>query len=137
MEAHHDLRKSFTGFAVAQCRVVLSSGRDAGRGAGAIGASIGVTARHDQNVGRLTPWAGNESSMATGSDQTAADALQEAETEVGIAGHSLIGVRRGPRGLAVRCADRLTRLPESDLRPVSQPVRPWAHAGESMQLVEG
>jgi hypothetical protein len=137
MEAHHDLRKSITGFAVAQRRVVLSSGRDADGGVGSIGASIGVTVQHDQIVGRLTPWAGIESSMATGSDQTAADALQEAETEVGIAGNSLIGVRRRPRGLTARCADRLTRLPESALRPESQPVRSWAHAGESMQLVEG
>jgi hypothetical protein len=140
MEAHHDLRKSFTGFAVAQRCAVLSSGRDAD---GAVG-SIGVTAQrrqgtaqHEQIVGRLTPRAGIESSMAPGSDQTAAEALQETETEVGIAGHSLIGVRSGTARAAVRLADGLTRRPESALRPESQPVRSCSHAGESMQLVEG
>ena len=39
------------------------------------------TDRRIDNVGRLTPGAGIE----TGSDQTAAEALQEAETEVGTA----------------------------------------------------
>ena len=37
------------------------------------------------NVGRLTPGAGIESSTRMGSDQTAAEALQEAEAEVGVA----------------------------------------------------
>jgi hypothetical protein len=36
-------------------------------------------------VGRLTLGAGIESPTRTGSDQTAAEALQEAETEVGTA----------------------------------------------------
>jgi hypothetical protein len=104
MEAHHDLRKFITGFAVAQRCVVLSSGRDADGGID----STGVTVQHWQIVGRLTPWAGNGSSMAGGSDQMAAEALQEAETEVGIAGDSLIGVRSGAAragGSALRSAD--------------------------------
>ena len=37
-------------------------------------------------MGRLTPGAGIETSTQMGSDQTAAEALQEAETEVGVAG---------------------------------------------------
>lgn len=41
--------------------------------------------RRIDNVGRLTPGAGIESSTRMGSDQTAAEALQEAETEVGVA----------------------------------------------------
>jgi len=43
------------------------------------------TDRRIDNVGRLTPGAGIESSTRMGSDQTAAEALQEAETEVGAA----------------------------------------------------
>jgi hypothetical protein len=43
------------------------------------------TDRRIGNVGRLTPGAGIESSTRMGSDQTAAEALQEAETEVGVA----------------------------------------------------
>jgi hypothetical protein len=62
-------------------------------------------------VGRLTPGAGIESSTGLTSDQTAAEALQEAETEVGVA-EWLIGVRTLPeRGAgqtyrsAYRCPD--------------------------------
>ena len=40
--------------------------------------------RRIDNVGRLTPGAGIETSTRMGSDQTAAEALQEAETEVGV-----------------------------------------------------
>ena len=56
--------------------------------------TVGVTGKPDQwletdrridNVGRLTPGAGIESSTRMGSDLTAAEALQEAETEVGVA----------------------------------------------------
>jgi hypothetical protein len=107
MEAHHDLRKFITGFAVAQRCDVLSSGRDADDGID----STGVTVQHWQIVGRLTPWAGIESPMASGSDQTAVEALQEAETEVGIARDSLIGVRSGTAragGSAHRSADPST-----------------------------
>jgi hypothetical protein len=56
---------------------VLSSGREAD-----CGVDPGrVTVQHWEIVGRLTPWAWIESSTAMGSDQTAAEALQEAETE--------------------------------------------------------
>ena len=37
--------------------------------------------RRIKNVGRLTPGAGIETSTQMGSDQTSAEALQEAETE--------------------------------------------------------
>jgi hypothetical protein len=43
------------------------------------------TDRRIDNVGQLTLGAGIESPTRTGSDQTAAEALQEAETEVGTA----------------------------------------------------
>jgi hypothetical protein len=43
------------------------------------------TDRRIDNVGHLTPGAGIESPTRRGSDQTAAEALQEAETEVGTA----------------------------------------------------
>jgi len=80
MEVHHDLRKFITELSIAQRCVVLSSGRDAEHGVG----SARVTVWYRKNVGRLTPWAGIESSTANSSDQTAAEALQEAETEVGV-----------------------------------------------------
>ena len=49
--------------------------------------------RRIRNVGRLTPGAGIETSTQMGSDQTAAEALQEAETEVGVAVKVDPGVR--------------------------------------------
>ena len=42
------------------------------------------TDRRIDNVKRLTPGVGIESLMLSGSDQKAAEALQEAETEVGV-----------------------------------------------------
>jgi hypothetical protein len=70
------------------------------------------------NVGRLTPGAGIESSTAMGSDLWAAEALQEAETEVGVG----VMIDRSAYA-AVRVAggrtDRLTRRPISALRPES------------------
>ena len=59
---------------------------------GEVGAGVGEirprreTDRRIDNVGRLTPGAGIESSTQMGSDLTAAEALQEAETEVGDTG---------------------------------------------------
>jgi hypothetical protein len=105
MEARHDLRKFITELAVAERGAVLSSGREhlAPSRLGRVIAHCGVmtTARcvrtlpkTDQrpesdrridNVGLLTLGAGIESSTHMGSDQTAAEALQEAETEVGTA----------------------------------------------------
>jgi hypothetical protein len=103
MEARHDLRKFITELAVAERGAVLSSGREhlvPGR-PGQVIAQCGemTTARlvrtslnTDQrpgsdrridNVGLLTLGAGTESPTRTDSDQTAAEALQEAETEVG------------------------------------------------------
>ena len=108
MKARHDLRKFITELTVAQRCAVLSSGRDAQRGADRV-----VTVQHRKNVGRLTPWAGIESSTVMGSDQTAAEALQEAETEVGVTGNGLIGVRTWAvraDGSAYRSADPSTDL---------------------------
>lgn len=111
MQARHDLRKFITELPVAQRGAVLSSGRELpvpGRPVRGIARSGEMTSpgrvrapgetdqRHDgrhegqmdrriDNVGRLTPGAGSESSTRMGSDQTAAEALQEAETEVGTA----------------------------------------------------
>jgi hypothetical protein len=104
MEAHHDLRKFITELPVAQRCAVLSSGRDADCGV----APVGVKLHHRKIVGRLTPWAGIESSTAMDSDQTAAEALQVAETEVGVGIERSIGVRTWVAragGLAYRSAD--------------------------------
>jgi len=74
--------------------------------------------REINNVGRLTPGAGIESSTAMGSDLWAAEALQVAETEVGVG----VMVDRSADA-AVRVAggrtDQATRLPISALRPDS------------------
>ncbi|MEU4420673.1 hypothetical protein AB0F81_08610 [Actinoplanes sp. NPDC024001] len=105
MEARDDLRKFITELAVAQRGAVLSSGREL------LGSECGVQKiaqcgvmvsmrsvpghrrgsvsrnnRRKDNVARLTPETGIESSTRMGSDQMAAEALQEAETEVGVAG---------------------------------------------------
>ena len=109
MEAHHDLRKFITELTVAQRCVVLSSGREVDCDVDPRRVTVQYTAvpatgwaldghradREIDNVGRLTPGAGIESSTAMNSDQTAAEALQEAETEVGVA-EWLIGVRTLP-----------------------------------------
>jgi hypothetical protein len=100
MEAHHDLRKFITELPVAQRCGVLSSGREVDydldpRGVTGWHTAVPATGRapgshradrESRNVGRLTPGAGIESPTAMNSDQTAAEALQEAETEVGVAG---------------------------------------------------
>ena len=103
MEARHDLRKFITELPVAERGAVLSSGREvlvpsrlgreiAQRGGMTTARLVRTLPKTDQrpetdrridNVGHLTLGAGIESSTRTGSDQTAAEALQEAETEVG------------------------------------------------------
>src|SRR3954452_19656532 len=99
MEARYDLGKFITESTIAQRRDVLSSGREASSAAdparttaqgGAVPAmpitSSGAGADRDSiNVGPLTLGTGIESSTAMGSDLWAAEALQEAETEVGVA----------------------------------------------------
>ena len=99
MEVHHDLRTFITELAIAQRCVVLSSGREADcpvsprrvtvqyRAVPTTGRASGRPPNGSRidNVGRLTPGAGIESSTALTSDLTAAEALQEAETEVGVA----------------------------------------------------
>ena len=103
MEAGHDLGKFITELPVAERGVVLSSGRELlapGRPGQLIAHRVEMTTarlvrtsaesdRRDEteqridNVGLLTLGAGIESSTRRGSDQKAAEALQEAETEVG------------------------------------------------------
>jgi hypothetical protein len=98
MEVDHDLRKFVTETPVAQRRGMLSSGREASGEVRSLPATVQrrtvpmarwtspgteVELQID-NVGRLTPGAGIRSSTAMGSDLWAAEALQEAETEVGV-----------------------------------------------------
>ncbi|MFF0377580.1 hypothetical protein [Actinoplanes missouriensis] len=130
MEARHDLGKFITELAVAQRGVVLSSGREllgSESGvqkiaqcrvmvsmrsvAGHRPRSVSRNNRRIDNVGRLTPETGIESSTRIGRDQMAAEALQEAETEVGVAGFG-----RADAG-AVRFAGSLGRsaVPAIDL----------------------
>jgi hypothetical protein len=104
MEARHDLGKFITELTVAQRGAVLSSGQELlGSESGEKIAQCRVMVamrsvpghrprsvtrinRRIANVARLTPKTGIESSTRMGSDQMAAEALQEAETEVGVAG---------------------------------------------------
>ncbi|MGX6604467.1 hypothetical protein ACWKSP_20380 [Micromonosporaceae bacterium Da 78-11] len=103
MEARHDLRKFITELPVAERGAVLSSGRElpgstglvqkvAQRGEIATARWVRTSCKPDHgpetdrridNVGRLTPGAGIETSTQMDSDLTAAEALQEAETAVG------------------------------------------------------
>ncbi|MCY1143843.1 hypothetical protein OWR29_38090 [Actinoplanes sp. Pm04-4] len=105
MQARHDLRKFITELPVAQRGAVLSSGRELpvpGRpvrkstqgGEMKTSGRVRAPGESDQpprmdrgiaNVGRLTPGAGIETSTQMGSVLMAAEALQEAETEVGTA----------------------------------------------------
>ena len=98
MEVDHDLRKFITEKFVAQRCGMLSSGREASGVLRSLRATVQYTTgpaagwtpggteaeRQIHNVGRLTPGAGIRSSTAMGSDLWAAEALQEAETEVGV-----------------------------------------------------
>ena len=119
MEGHRDLRKFTTGTVVAERCGVLSSGREArgdinrrrvraqrsavrtGQWGRAVRCSAAATDRRIDNVKRLTPWWGIESLTTLDSDQKAAEALQEAETEVGL-GPMVVSVRREPRGRPAR-----------------------------------
>ena len=128
MDARHDLRKFITELSVAERGAVLSSGREvlvpsrlgreiAQRGEMTTARLVRTLPKTDQrpetdrridNVGHLTLGAGIESPTRTGSDQTAAEALQVAETEVGVGdagdrGASGSRVRGGP------CAGRPLR----------------------------
>ncbi|WP_250032045.1 hypothetical protein [Paractinoplanes maris] len=103
MQARHDLRKFITELPVAQRGAVLSSGRELpvpgrpvqGNTRGCEMTTPGLVRapgetdqepewdRRINNVGRLTPGAGIETSTQMDSVLMAAEALQEAETEVG------------------------------------------------------
>jgi hypothetical protein len=123
MEARHDLGKFITELSVAQRGVVLSSGRGVSDELMIAQCGVTVSARsvssrrrrrraenqRIDNVVRLTPEAGIETSTRIGSDQMATEALQEAETEVVIA-------RTVDR---VRVSGRPTRRSMSALRPES------------------
>jgi hypothetical protein len=112
MEAHHDLRKFITELPVAQRCAVLSSGREVdcderlrrvtvqytavpanGRTPGGRRTDRDIEMWDDSLQGR-----GSRSSTAMGSDQKAAEALQEAETEVGEAGMVDRGADAAVRG---------------------------------------
>jgi len=97
MRARHDLGKFITELSVAQRGVVLSSGRGvcgelviaqcgvlvSARSVSRRRRGIGApNKRQIDNVAGLTPRAGIETSTRMGSDQMAAGALQEAETEL-------------------------------------------------------
>jgi len=126
MEVHRDLRTFITELAIAQRCVVLSSGREADcpvsprrvtvqyKAVPTTGRASGQPPNGSRidNVGRLTPGAGIESSTAMSSDQTAAEALQEAETEVGVAGMVDRGADAAVRGAGqtYRSAYRSTDL---------------------------
>jgi hypothetical protein len=98
MEHRRDLRKFITELPVAQGGAVLSSGREAAGATGPARMTVqrrtplaaertpsgGTRGSGYRNVGWLTPGAGIASSTAMGSDLSAAEALQEAETEVGV-----------------------------------------------------
>ena len=66
---------------IAQCGVMVSMRSVPGHRWG----SVSRNNRRIDNVARLTPETGIESSTRMGSDQMAAEALQEAETEVAVA----------------------------------------------------
>ena len=126
MEVQHDLRKFITESTIAQRRHVLSSGREPSRALGSAGPTVRKDAvpaakwtsmgagseRHLINVGHLTLGAGIESSTAMGSDLWAAEALQEAETEVGVAVMIDLGTDAAERvaGRTYRSADPSTDL---------------------------
>jgi len=74
--------------------------------------------REINNVGRLTPGAGIESSTAMGSDLWAAEALQVAETEVGVGVVMDRGADAGVRVPGGR-TDQRARRPISALWPDS------------------
>jgi hypothetical protein len=122
MEVDLDLRKFITETFVAQRCGMLSSGREAsgvlrtlhaivqGKTGPAAGWTPGGTEAERQihNVGRLTPGAGIRSSTAMGSDLWAAEALQEAETEVGVG--VMIDREHGHRTAGRRWMDRSADL---------------------------
>jgi hypothetical protein len=132
MEVDHDLRKFITETPVALRRGMLSSGREASGVVRSLPATVqrrtvpvaGWTPAGTEeelqihNVGRLTPGAGIKSSTAMGSDLWAAEALQEAETEVGVGVMIDRGTDTAARVDGGR-TDRLTRRPISALRPES------------------
>ncbi|MFI5935997.1 hypothetical protein [Actinoplanes sp. NPDC051494] len=110
MEAHHDLRKFITELTVAQRCVVLSSGREAD--CDTYPRRVTVQGRNpaghrtDRDIemwGGSLQGRGSSSSTAMGSDQTAAEALQEAETEVGVAGMVVRDEDADVRGAGQRC----------------------------------
>ena len=123
MEGCRDLQKFTTGTVVAQRCDVLSSGREArgdidrrqmrtqhpvvrtaqwGRG---VRCNAVARDRRIDNVKRLTPWWGIESLTTLDSDQKAAEALQEAETEVGL-GVMVVSGAKEPCGPPARRTDR-------------------------------
>ena len=146
MEVHHDLRKSITTTGVAQRRGMSSSGRrrsthqrtvqrgtvpaagvDAGRPGRRGGKStIGGGSLRRRGSGALRQWAATYGPLRRCRRQEA----KSVPVRIDRSADAAVRVAGGR-------TDHLTRRPISPLRPESQPVRSCAHAGESMQLVEG
>jgi hypothetical protein len=117
MEECRDLQKFTTEPVVAQRCDTLSSGREAkgeidrcrvrtqcpvvrtARWGRAVRCSAAATNRRIDDVKRLTPGWGIESFATWDSDQTAAEALQEAETEVGLGVMAVTGAKGALRAL--------------------------------------
>jgi hypothetical protein len=132
MEVDRDLRKFITETPGAQRRGMLSSGREASRAAdparttlqhrtvpapGGTPADRGVDGGNPQ-CGASHSGGGIESATAMGSDLWAAEALQGAETEVGV-GVMIDRDAYAAMRVAGGRTDRLTRRPISALRPES------------------
>jgi hypothetical protein len=146
MEVRAELRKFINETPVAQRRGMLSSGRTARTRSNDRAAQGGFGARGGRRparrpIGKSTLW--SDSLRGRGSRARRRWAAtygplrrcrrQEAKlVPVTIDRGADAGVR-----VAGGRTDHLTRRPISALRPESQPVRSCAHAGESMQLVEG
>ena len=145
MEVDADLRKSITETVVAQRRVMLSSGRTARTRSDDCAAQYGFGARGGFRPGQRSTGKSTSSRYSPRGRGSRASRRwaatygplrrcrrQEAKS---------VPVTIDRTDAAVRVCggrtDHLTRRPISALRPESQPVRSCAHAGESMQLVEG
>lgn len=132
MEVDPDLRKFITETAVAQRRGMLSSGREASRvadparttlqhgtvpAAGGTRPTGGVVGGNPQ-CGASHSGGGDRDLYGDGQRPMAAEALQEAETEVGV-GVMIDGDAYAAMRVAGGRTDQLTRRPNSALRPES------------------
>ena len=146
MEVDADLRKLSTETRVAQRRGMLSSGRTARTRSGDCAVQDGFGARGGRrpkrrSTGKSTSWSDSLRGRGSGARRRWAATYgplrrcrrQEAKSVPVTIDRSADAAVRVCGGRT----DHLTRRPISALRPESQPVCSCAHAGESMQLVEG